>query len=472
MSGKKTLVIIVSSVVFCCFILFAASARMGSYLIKDQEAKSISKNALLDDINFFVNKIEEAHADPFRIISKEDFKKVVSRLKNNILTQKQNGLSLWKSYYVLEEIAAAIQDEHTMIAPPFQSISGDKLFFPITIKAIGEKIFIKKNLGKTNIPEFSELLMINDVDVRSIWEKCLKYLNSPLLHAKVTTFEIAINLFLTTLLEMHSPWKIKFRSGTSVNTATVEGISGQTLLMALQRPMSYSEKQLNLNGKEIPVLDIPNFAYGSYQDYRQFIDSFFAAHKNKEALIIDLRQNPGGTGTWGYYMLDYIAESPYKIIEKFEFKVSDVFKKSEYRHKAGKRWVGAKNGTFIPSSSNKIRNPQKKGKRFRGKTFLLVSNTTNSAGVVTAAIFKSNKMGTVIGQETGGRIQFNSDPVSVKLPKSKFEAQIPVAIFALPGHPPDRGVIPDIIIQYSIEDMKNGLDKEMEKVKELLSKIH
>lgn len=467
---RKTLVIITIGVSFFCLILVMASTGIELHLIKNREAKFIPKEALLDDLDFFVKKIEEAHADPYRLISREDFKKLVTRLKEKILKNTQDELSLWKSYFILDELAAAIQDEHTTISPPLQSLSADELFFPCVIKVLDEKIYIVKNLGNTATLKFSELLTINGISVRSIWEKCLKYLNPPLSHAKLRTFENGINLFLATLFDMHSPWKIKYRSGSSVHTVTLEGTAAQVLLTALQGSMAYNEKQLTLNGKEIPVLDIPNFAYGSYEDYRQFIDRFFAKHKKKEALVIDLRRNPGGNGPWGYYMLDYIAESSYKIIEKFEFKVSDVFKKSQYRSKAGNRWKSAKNGIYIQTSANKIRNPQIKRKRFRGKTFLLISNNTNSAGVVTAAIFKYKKMGTIIGQETAGRILFNSDPVSVRLPKTKFNAQIPVAIYALPGHPPDRGVIPDIITKYSIEDIKSGLDKEMDKVKELLNK--
>ena len=61
-----------------------------------------------------------------------------------------------------------------------------------------------------------------------------------------------------------------------------------------------------------------------------------------------------------------------------------------------------------------------------------------------------------------------SDPVTVDLPHSKLQVTIPVAIYTLPGDNPDRGVVPDIEIRYSIRDIKNGTDKEMDKVRELV----
>jgi hypothetical protein len=42
----------------------------------------------------------------------------------------------------------------------------------------------------------------------------------------------------------------------------------------------------------------------------------------------------------------------------------------------------------------------------------------------------------------------------------------PVAIYAPPGEEPDRGVTPDVVIDYSIEDLKKQSDKEFDKVKD------
>jgi len=79
-------------------------------------------------------------------------------------------------------------------------------------------------------------------------------------------------------------------------------------------------------------------------------------------------------------------------------------------------------------------------------------------------------MGTVIGQETVGKERFCSDPVQLKLPQTKLEVIIPLAIYTLPGNNPDRGVIPDILTVHSIEDYQNQNDKELDKVRELIKK--
>ena len=168
--------------------------------------------------------------------------------------------------------------------------------------------------------------------------------------------------------------------------------------------------------------------------------------------------------------MDYLTDSPYRIIERFDFKVSDFFRDSQYSNKAGDKLKNARNGTYLSSKRAKIRKPHGKANKFRGKVFLLTSRYTFSAGVVTAAILKFNKMGIVIGQETFGKEKFGSDPIRLKLPHTKLDVLFPLAIFALPGNSPDRGVIPDIITVHSIEDYQNHRDKELDKVRELIEK--
>ncbi len=164
---------------------------------------------------------------------------------------------------------------------------------------------------------------------------------------------------------------------------------------------------------------------------------------------------------------DFAAE-PYPVLERFDFKVSREFKDSGYASKAGDAAQGAKIGTTIPIAGGRMHVPEYRGNLFKGKAYLLTSRATNSAAVVTAAIFQNSRMGTIIGQETAGRIEFSSDPVFITLPHSKLRLKIPVAVYALPGVDPDRGVIPDVPIQYSIEDLREGRDKEMLHIQDLL----
>ncbi len=430
---------------------------------------SFTIEALTTDIDYLVDKLEEVHADPYRVITRQDFKKRVANLKHQIKSLPTERLSLIECFYYLLALVATIQDEHTSLFWPWESFPRSDIFFPFIIRFIDGKMIVIKSLGKTEIPRASEIVEINKKPAHSIWKDALKYMNFPLFHAKVNRLERHINAMLSTRFNMVSPWIVRYKSGKNLHTVKADGCSRDILAREFSGSSAYQEHSIKMRKEEIPILDIPNFSYGNFHDYQKFIDDFFFRHRNKKHLVIDLRRNPGGNGTWGYYMLDYLTSKPYRIMDSFDFKVSQVFKNSFYRSKAGKNLSGSKDGDYIPIAENKIRIPHQNGNKFKGRVFLLISHFTNSAGVVASAIFKYHHMGTVIGQETAGRIKFNSDPVPVQLPETGLGVFIPVAIYKLPGSQGDRGVIPDIITVYTIDDLKKQIDKEMEIVKKLVS---
>jgi len=191
-------------------------------------------------------------------------------------------------------------------------------------------------------------------------------------------------------------------------------------------------------------------------------------------------------------VLDYLTDTPYITWKRFDFKISEPFvKAAEYSrdrkyYKKGipkflwwlpRRLLGedywldkvdsADIGEFAIERDS-YHTPDKAKSTYRGKVYLLISNETNSAAVGFAAIFADQKMGTIIGQETGGRTVFTSDCLQIELPHSHVRVWIPVAILALPGEDANRGVLPDVEVEYTEDDHLTGRDRDLEKVRELI----
>ncbi|UCC71623.1 MAG: hypothetical protein JSV86_14720 [Gemmatimonadota bacterium] len=61
-----------------------------------------------------------------------------------------------------------------------------------------------------------------------------------------------------------------------------------------------------------------------------------------------------------------------------------------------------------------------------------------------------------------------SDPIFIELPNTTLRAKIPVAILVLPGDNPDRGVLPDVEVEYSIGDYVAGRDRHLDAVRDLI----
>ena len=431
--------------------------------------QDVSKKELIEDIDAYVSTIDQVHADPYRLISKEKFVEKAQELKQRIRTLESDSISVPKGAFYLLELCALIQDGHSRINFPFDQLTGRESVFPLKPKIIDGHVYVLDNLGHESVPNFCSILEINGVPVKTLMEKSSKLYTTSLDHSKYLMFEESFPFLLANYLDIHPPWTVKYEISSQVQVSELQEITTKAYFkQQTQRSNRYRRYSISVNDVKIPVLDLPGFSYGKAKDWESFIDAFFLTHKGSRYLVIDIRQNPGGSGYWGFYLLDYLTDSAYRIAKKFEFKASEMMRESIYASKAGNQLNHLKNGEYLDVPNHQMRSPHTKLNKFTGKTFLLISENTFSAGVVFAAVFKANKMGVVVGRETSGRISFLSDPITITLPNTKLKGTIPVAIYTLPGDNPDRGVIPDIYVTRSIDDYRLGWDKELEKVKELI----
>jgi hypothetical protein len=431
--------------------------------------REVSKKELIEDIDAYMNYIDHVHADPYRLTTREKFVGRAQELKQKIMTLEKASISVWECANYLQELSAIIQDGHTRIYFPFDQLTGKEPVFPLKLKIIDGNVFVLDNLGYESVPNLCLILEINGIPVKTLFEKCCKLYNTSLDHTKYLMFEESFQILLGKYLDINPPWTVKYKINSQIQIAELKEMTSKAYYKQ-KTPHSdrYRSYSISANDVKIPVLDLPGFSYGKAEDYESFVDTFMLMNKNSRYLVIDLRQNRGGSGYWGYYLLDYLTDSTYRIAKRFEFKVSEMMRESEYAFKAGDQINHVKNGEYLKVKNLQMRSPHSTINKFRGKTFLMISANTFSAGVVFAAVFKGNKMGVVIGQETSGRESFGSDPVTVTLPNTKLKGSIPLAIYTLPGNNPDRGVIPDIKVSRSIDDYHLGRDKELEKVKELI----
>ena len=431
--------------------------------------RDVSKIELIEDIDAYVNTIDQVHAEPYRLITKEKFVEKAQELKQEIRTLESDSISIPEGAFYLQELCALIQDGHTRINFPFDQLTGKESVLPLKLKIIDGTTYVLDNLSHESVPNFCSILEINSVPVKTLRQKCSKLYNTSLDHAKYLMFEESFPLLLANYLDIHPPWTVKYEINSQVQVSELQEMTSEAYFkQRSQQSNRYRSYSISVNDEKIPVLDLPGFSYGKAKDWESFIDTFFLTYKSSRYLVIDVRQNPGGSGYWGFYLLDYFTGSAYRIAKKFEFKVSQMMRESMYASKAGDQLNHVKNGEYLSVANHQMRSPHRKLNKFKGKIFLLISENTFSAGVVFAAVFKANQMGVVVGQETSGRESFGSDPVFITLPNTGLKGSIPVAIYALPGNNPDRGVKPDIKVTRSIDDYQLGRDKEMEKVKKLI----
>lgn len=113
---------------------------------------------------------------------------------------------------------------------------------------------------------------------------------------------------------------------------------------------------------------------------------------------------------------------------------------------------------------------QPKGKRYEGRVFVLVDAACSSATFQFAATVKRHRLGTLVGQTTGGnRRGINGGAFFfLRLPNSKIEVDLPLIAGFPATEEPDEGIVPDIAIEPSVADIAAGVDRELVTVRELI----
>lgn len=217
-------------------------------------------------------------------------------------------------------------------------------------------------------------------------------------------------------------------------------------------------------------------------DWKKFLAESFKTLKDKQIpnLIIDIRENEGGMDEVNAELAKHLATKPIALpasrsLLKFE-KVPDPLRpylgtwdEGFYDFSGQVRPAG--NGYFTPKKDHGDSStfPMNR-KAYQGKIWLMVSPTNSSATFFLARVLRENGMATLVGQETGGNLKgINGGAIFfLTLPHSKVEMDIPIYATFYDVEQPDSGLMPDVYVKPDVEDVLNGVDTELEKVKSLI----
>jgi len=456
----------------------------------------VEKGFLLEDIGHYIRLVNEVHGNPYQMISKESFLTKAEKIKKEIFDLDEDSIPLIDCYYFIQELSASIKDGHTKIDRPWKWDEYIDSVFPLLFVNINDTLLVSENLGCNGIPINAEVLAINNTSVSEIKLKTIKYISGTLDQYKNAKWAEDFWYLIQTNLQIGSPWLIEYKYSGNVFEKTISGISWKERGERFpQKNNKYSYEIVKINRKPVPVLKIPSFGIGSFEDYKEFLNKFFKKYSKKKYLIVDIRENEGGEGVWARYLLDFFTDSTYEAFNRFESKMSpeyieviQYFLHSYYNDLKipEDQWDQNKYGAspyeyFFdnalkakPNSYEQLREkkhvPHTTPYKFEGQVLLLTSNKTFSAGIVFAALFQELNLDIILGNKTGDRTRFCSDPITIELPNSHLRAIIPVAELILQRNYSDQPVIPDIEVHYEVKDYIENKDLFLWKAIEIISK--
>lgn len=229
----------------------------------------------------------------------------------------------------------------------------------------------------------------------------------------------------------------------------------------------------------IAVLKLERFAEGPMR--RSFATVFDELkRRNIRQLIIDVRGNLGGSAQTCRDLLRYVADRP------FVFWDSTVANGRTARVEGAKTWVSGPfayidlrfrlrrdtNGNLQLPTYRRVTRPHD-ADRFTGPILILTDGLSFSAGAIFPSLarqFNSNVK--IVGRETGGGAYGCNAGQSffVQLPNTRMVVKIPAyrIRLPLPGRDNGRGVMPDYPVTYTLDDLRRGRDKDLERVRSLV----
>ncbi len=222
--------------------------------------------------------------------------------------------------------------------------------------------------------------------------------------------------------------------------------------------------------------------FGEYRDrFRTFLDSTFRFLRDRKIpnLIIDLRENGGGNSALGDSLMQYISRRPFAQLGRMLMKRSRQEIKVHMAQYRNFYPEGSTEETILRDRNEKepfgtiyshqtqtkdfIR-PLPKRDRYRGNVWLLTSHRTFSSAFLLSWAFQYFKMGTVVGEETGGVSVSLGDMITLRMPNTRLPYMVSFKKFYtygatdkdVHGTLPDYEVPADEALDYTLELIRCG----------------
>jgi Peptidase family S41 len=443
--------------------------------------------ALHQDLDLLYHALDEGHPGIYRYTPKDSFTMAYQKIRTSFkdsLTEKEFRIAC-------EPMIDLVRCGHTDLYPntainkyrkkhpakdtPFSVvILQNKLYLLNIIKAdttIGRYQEIVSIDGRSSTEIIEKLCQTTTTDGYNMTHKTNGAIRSfssyyRYLYGEQDVFQLQLKDSLGTIFE-----ETITRDTSKAKKKTTAAITPKIKKSERNRKVTYPKEV-----KNTALLDIDAFAMKkTNQFYKKTFKTF--QEKGIKHLIIDLRNNGGGSIMQATNLLKYLLKEP----ASFEF-THKLGKRSYQKHLTAKTAVSFTKLAFrfLPNKvENGMRTAIGKGKkkkkkyRFEGEIYVLTNGGSFSASCMVSSHLKDQKRAIFIGAETGGG-QNGSNAIITPyliLPNTNARLRFPywhlTHVISLPDV--GRGIMPDYPISYKIEDVKTNKDKVMEKAWELIN---
>jgi C-terminal processing protease CtpA/Prc len=477
-----------------CLVLIPSGAALAETRLPAKDLQA--------DVAILRRAYETLHPGLYRYNTPEQMDKAFRDLE----AEFQQDRTLTEAYLAFSVFAAKVKCGHTY--PNFYNQTDaiqNALFkagrVPFYFRWLGDRMIVTKSFATDpRLRAGAEVLEINGTSAATILKRLMTVARADGSNdaKRVSYLEVqgmdryeAFDIYFPLFFPSSNPqMTLRVRTGQEEATIQVQPLTDEQRLAPIKaredaRSTDTAVWDFRLDGG-LGYLRMPTWAlYESKWDWKAFLAQTFETLVKNQAsdLVIDLRGNEGGLGVGDEILSHLITKDlpEQSIIRRVRYKKvpDDLVPYLDTWDPSFKDWgtsaVDPKDGfyrlnRYDNDESGSVIKPALP--TFKGRVWVLVGAANSSATFEFAQDVQRHRLGTLVGQPTGGNQRgINGGAFFfLRLPNSKIEMDLPLIGTFRDGDRPDAGLEPDVKVIPTVEDIALGRDAELEAVKAALKK--
>lgn len=453
---------------------------------QDFLSTKISKEHAIEDFEYFKSALETGHPSLYWYNDSTKLQQEFRRVRN----QLNQSISNKEFHALLAQIMQVVGDGHSGVFFPKyyrDYVDSINLYIPFNVKLIDNKIFVLKNLSDEEIADGSEIISINGTSADDIIQflQCKISTDKGIVSKQMRFLELLFPYYFTFYYGVEPNYEIEYiapnNSSTHIKNVKALPRKDQILKSGRQFSLNSVPLEFKIENPNTAYLKINTFEFLSFKKAGiNFVDTLSQIFNKIDSLhiknlILDLRENTGGSMKFGEALFSFFVDKPTKYFGPA--KIKKTIADGNYKYSKVPRLKERFESMFSISEEGDFYTLQNsdslfpKPYYFKGQLYILTSGRSFSSTACFIAQCKDKNKGILIGEVPGGAYTgLTTQPrIMMNLPNTQFELHFQATHISLDLNKSQVNIPVDYEVFPSINSILNEINVEKEYALKLIS---